>query len=317
MAQTAKIFGVIAALGAVGYGVSQTVWFPQAFSVGPGDQAVLTTSDGTVSVLDPGVHVYNAARDEVALYATFWERTHLVPDALSVGDCPATVSVVYNVGDVLAFHNGGGDFAAIGAVDAEFRAVFPEGVADFGAPVTDALGVARAHLREVMDSGLQVIHLSADFGDCAPPPPRIVTIRDALPPIASAAPLGAERADMDVVNLVTADDARLEISGAVATYDVLDPAATESCFGTNFEDMAPDVVIVSVFAALRRSVGTRPQAEVAQAVQEAMAPLDSRVAQLRDGCGIAVGPVDVSAATVTRLIAVNCDDTPDAEACRP
>lgn len=313
MTQTAKILGVAALLGVAYVGVSSLLWKPVTVTVMPQEQAVLTGVDGTLSVLEPGVRSYNAAREEVTVYDTTTQREHVVPAALTVEGCAADIGVWYNIGDVRAFHTSGGDFAVIGAVDAPLQDVLDGAAAGFGDPVTQALGAAHDHVRQDLIHGLRIIRLTADFGDCAPVPPRIAVIRETLPAVANAGTLGEERAAIAAVNLITADDVRVEGAGAVATYDIIDQAAFTSCFGTG--GPAADQMIARIAGqGLRRAAGRRPMAEFAEAVT---APAqDDRVAQMRADCGTGLGAVDFSAAVFTQLTSVNCDDMPDVQACR-
>lgn len=304
----------VAVLGAAVWYVTLNVWSYATATVQPGQQAVRLHETQIVEVLGPGLHFFNGTVDEVIVYDTLFERVHAVPAAFMVEECPADIEVIYSVGDVAAFHEAGGDFAPIADVDAQIAA-FAEGrTFMLNDSLSDVMAELHAHLRSAVTAGFQIIRVSADLGECGPQPPRIVMERQAMPAPVVDGVLGAERTEPFNLSLITSDSARIEVRDAVATYDVVDAALVQTCFGSNPVAAAERIEMMSQ-QGLRLAVGYATFADFAAALGAVQEAESGRVEEFAIQCGVAERAVDFSAATFTHMIAVNCDETPDAAVC--
>lgn len=281
------------ALTLVVFLVGWSVWLWQSFvTVLPGQQAVVERDSG-VEVLEAGSHIVSPFGATVTLYDVLFERQHVVGAPLMVEGCAVALLLTYNVGDVLAFHEAGGDFGAMAARDAEVVAVARTADLSLRAPMAEALAELRAEVQAVAPAGLEILRVAADLRGCpaeavepVSPPPEIV--REAMALVQSDAPLGEIGAEIFELELLSRDDARMTLSGAVATFDVVNAEQAEACFGT-IEERAGLRVERVVAAGLRDAAGTHARANV----PEAFAALEL---EFGADCGLRIGPVDFSGA---------------------
>ncbi|MEJ6392377.1 SPFH domain-containing protein [Gymnodinialimonas sp. 2305UL16-5] len=281
-------------------------------TVGPAQRAVLSEGGAVVSLLDPGLHAYNRATQQLTIYDAHVSQQLRVRGAVMVEDCPADVTVTYNIGDVLVFHQSGGNADQIAAMVSTIRGVLADMDLRLDTPLGEAMNAVRQELREIASDGMNISHVAADLGECAPPPPRILTDRVERLPIELGGVLGAQRADMPDLELFMTDSVRLQLLNAVATYDVVDPNLSATCFGERGAD-----TIVTDFTAgrLRYRLASYPSTELTTGFEAVAEALESEGADLVEQCGVEVGAIDVSDAVLWRIERVNCTETPEAEIC--
>ncbi len=299
--------GVIVGLGVIALALTQNL--NSGFVVRPESKAVVLRSGVVQRVAEAGFHFRNPLIEEVVIYDTWPERQQVVEGPFEVVGCPAEITLTYNIDDVVAFHTSGADFAALQKLVPQIPDILAKVSDDTDTPGAEAARLLWAAFADERPAGLRVIRASVDLGDCGPQPPRIEIRRDPLPAIATAGVLGAERASLATAHYLTADDARVEIEGAIVTYDVVDPAGVEVCFG-RYEAIAGRVTSATK-AHLRNLIGS----EQVDSIAEIAGRLPETVRGTFPNCGIAVRAIDYGAATVTRLISINCDETPGAEEC--
>ncbi|MEX3016393.1 hypothetical protein [Gymnodinialimonas hymeniacidonis] len=283
--------------------VLYAVWLWQGFvTVQPHQQAVADRGD-TLDVLEPGVYVVGGLVRDVTIYDVFLERQHRVADPVMVDQCPVTFLVTYRVGDVLAFHMDGGDYDAIAGQDAALRALMEAAdlsLAQLRGPDMDALRVA---VQEAAPPGIEILRLTADVGACAGAAtaaddvPEVEVVREAMELVQAEADLGELRVEIFDLPLLSRDDARLELTGAVASFDLADADWARTCFG-DFETMPGLQVANVVEAGLREVAGSHDRVDVPGAFATLTPPLAPR---LEADCGVRIGPVDFSAARLDWL----------------
>ncbi len=305
----------IALAGAVFLAVCAVALGPRAVTVGAGQQAVVER-DGGAEVLDAGLHIVGAFAGQVTVYDVFFERLHRIEAAVVADACPVAVELVYNVGDVIAFHESGGDFGAIGGLDAEVRQSLAGMEVRLDAPLGDVATALRADVSGAVPEGLEILRVNMDPGPCAPEPPRVVMQRGERIALENIGALGAERVPLGEVALVSGDDGRFDLERAVATYDVVDAARVRACFGDT-PDLVANVVGNVVQQSVRMGVGTGMSRDIA-ATLGALDEADpgGRIAQMRDDCGLRIGGLDLSEAALWPVVhVVDCGETPDAAVC--
>ncbi len=218
---------------------------------------------------------------------------------------------------MIAFHEAGGDFRAVEDLTPEIRRIAAEVPVTSGTPGPDAARRAIDYVREARPSGLQVLRMSVDLGECGPQPPRIELRREALPRIETVGVLGAERATPMVVQARTMDGQLVGLDGAIPTYDVADAERFGTCFGSPDHSVR---VAGQRVSAVADGQFRRLTAELTlESLDELAGRLPNAVRAMFDNasldCGIAIRAVDFSAATVERLIEINCDETPEEPEC--
>ncbi|WP_224813941.1 SPFH domain-containing protein [Hasllibacter sp. MH4015] len=280
------------------------VWLWQgAVTVQPHQRAVVARGDG-IEVLEPGLHLVTGFGRTVTIYDVQVDRAHRVTPPLMIGGCPVTLEMVFTVDDVATFHRAGGDFDAIATVNA---AVLERAEAigfTLQDPLRPGLSVLHEEVQAIMPTGLSLVRLNGDVGGCAQageaavPTPAPQVARAPMDLVQGDAALGGFSAALDPLQLLTADGARLELSGALATFDLVDAALAEACFGTDATDRAADIAGNIVRAGLREAAGGADRVDVPRALAEATF---SQGARMEADCGLRIGPVDFSAARLDWL----------------
>ncbi len=141
-----------------------------AFTVQPGQQAVVVAGGEVVDVLGPGAHrLANSGNPAAVLYTTGIERTLQRENVIDVGGCPADLTFIYNIADAAEFHSSGGEEqGAVAAMVAEAER-HASTLAVFGEDPRSEMQVhLLEHLRENQVSGLGLVMLLVSLGDCVP-----------------------------------------------------------------------------------------------------------------------------------------------------
>ena len=287
------------------------------FAIQPGSEAVVSRGDAIHRVLGSGVHIRVPFLEQVVIYQSFFEREARFDASFEVAGCPAHIGMIYRIGDVAAFHEAGANPAVLQALEPRVQAVLADVPAEAESPSTDAQTALNRAMREELVSGLEIMRMTVDLGDCGPQQPRIELRREVLPGIETVGELGAERVGTVERWLQTSDGVRLDIQGVVPTYDIVDAARFEACFRST-EIASPRLAGVAS-RALLRATGARPfeaLGDIAEAMPETMRErLGDRSSNIEEECGIAFGAVDFSAAVVERVTEINCDETPEEPEC--
>ncbi|MEM9757341.1 MAG: hypothetical protein AAF914_15170 [Pseudomonadota bacterium] len=164
-------FGLIAVSAVVAVG--SLAWLavqrsPQVVSVQAFETGLLLRGDDIVEVLGPGVHTVPRGDHRVVLYPTGFQQADERARLVTVAGCPADVTIVTRMEDVVAFHRSGGTGYPGSAFATEVQRVAAKRT-EFG---DDPRTELQVHLNERLSGltidgfGLQM--LSVSLAGCEP-----------------------------------------------------------------------------------------------------------------------------------------------------
>lgn len=162
-----RVTRIVALCAVLGGGWIVMGQVPSRVSVGPGEQGVVVQDGQVARVLGPGTHQYNARQSEVTVYQTLMTRTYEMPEQIDVAGCPASVTIFWDIHDVVAWH------AADGQVDAGpiFAAKARQSAQALSAFGDDPRTEMQVHLNEALQSslveGAALSTVLVRLGDCA------------------------------------------------------------------------------------------------------------------------------------------------------
>ena len=305
----AALFGMALALLALG--------FLSAFNV-PVDSEALVLRGGEVQrKVGPGIHVHIPLVEQVMTEPVLRERLFGFDDPFEIRGCRAAVTLIYRIGDLETYHATGGDLAPLRARHQDLVKAF-DTVPDLSSfketatPYDIRIAEHLTTLTGPVAGGLHINRVDVSLEEGCEPK-RIVKqvpmARILAEPVGELAP---ERASTSATRATTADGAELQIEGFIATYRIADETRVENCFGRKRDLIAVRLGNLAERAAIDavRSIPLDRLAELPQRLQAALLKNDL------DQCGLALGAVDFSMATLARRSIVNCDETRD-EACNP
>lgn len=289
------------------------------YSVQPGEQAVVTRGQEVVRVAEPGLQMRVPLLERVHTYPVLWERRAVLAGAYTLANCPAEVAVIYRIGDVVAFHEGGGVDTGYPATQSAVDAALSGIAADDPAPVEAARDALAEMLRPLGAPALFLNRVEVDLGTCGPQAPRIEVVEVPMPPLAAGIDRGTFRSAPVEVAVLTSDRRRVEIVGASAPFDITDEDRFVQCFGSG--ERGRQTAATRLSQLVEHTLRAEAQEVALDGFGDAMA---SRLARRTDfaealtaPCGFVVFGIDMGGAQLTQLLDVNCDETPDADVCRP
>lgn len=180
-------------------------------------------------------------------------------------------------------------------------------------PSMEAQLLVREAFSKERPAGLRIVRAVVDLGECGPQPKRIEIRRLPLPALSTAGNLGETRVVILPFWFSTADDARVEIAGAVATYDVANRASFDECFS---DETHAARRVVQIATPSLRVIGHGFNLQSIEGVTGRLAGfIRERGLGLSEQCGVELGSVDYSAATITHLSEIVCEENPDEPEC--
>ncbi|MBM2577158.1 hypothetical protein JQC91_12690 [Jannaschia sp. Os4] len=281
--------------------------------IAPDEQGVHLRGDAVVGVMEAGLNPFVPLLERVVIYPVHAERTLLLDARVAVGGCPVGLEAAWSVDDVLAFHALGGEAAAVAAM----RAAADGALADLSFEPGVARGVvageARARLSPAWPDGVRLAGVTLRPGGCGSVLDRYRLREEADPAALPDLPgAGAHRAPLGDLRLVAGDGSQAVLRGAVAGFDVTDAAALRACAGDGGVALIGPRVASAVAGDLRVAVGAAPREDLPAALAPALpGPATGWLAE----CGVAVRGVTYGDARLSRLVEVDCFETPGAAVC--
>ncbi|OAN77455.1 hypothetical protein A8B78_14200 [Jannaschia sp. EhC01] len=160
-------FAILALVAGIVF-ISNRATTPAYVTVQPGQEAVVLMGEDVVEVLGPGPHRVDMQRNSVVTYQTMFERTYEMPEPLPVAGCPASVAIYYNVGDVVAFHQAGGDADAGAGFGTEVRRLASELTNFSDDPRSEMQVYLRTQLDGTFINGMALTALIVNLEGCEP-----------------------------------------------------------------------------------------------------------------------------------------------------
>lgn len=294
-------------------GVGVFLSLQSTFSVYPQSQAVVTRNGEIIRVVGPGLHQRNPLSETVHQYDVLWERQTVLQGPFEIANCPAQVSLIYQIADVVAFHEAGGEDAGFPVSPNRIAAILASVPDTSQTPGNDAALALRDALAATPAGGLEIRRAGVELGACTPQPPRIETRWEAMPSLPTLGQRGTERARPASLRVAIADGSAVEIDGVVLTYDIEDRARFETCFQD--AEQARRRLDSVARNTLRVAIGQSPELPLTEAVANWRQAVETLGIEREANCGIRFGAMDFSDARVARLVDINCDETPDEAEC--
>lgn len=228
--------------------------------------------------------------------------------------CPADVALFYLIDDVVAFHEAGAGFGPIETLVPRVGDILSQVPQDSDAPGPEARRLLFEALSEERPGGLRVLATGVDLGGCGPQPPRIETRREQLPALETVGVVGRERIPLPTFEIYFTDGERIEVDGAVATYDVIEEGLLSGACHASAASAQNAITrdVIHYVRRLMRSESSDSFPDITDRLPEA---IDDGSAHYRTECGIELGAVDFGATVLTRLTPINCNEAPGAPEC--
>lgn len=292
-----RTYGWVAVFFAIGLGVY--FYRISTTTIGLSELGVVSQNGEVTRVLGPGPHVTNPLTESVDIYPANLVGQVRVTGSIRIGACSADSVFRYRIGDVVAFHEAGGSFDVIVAIEDELTAdPFQVATAE---DVLDGYPPLEERVRSAAPAWLAIDEVFVELGDCAPPEPQIERIEQPLPPIQTVGELGAERSGPISAALILADGAQVQVENVRATWRVDDASLIEACFGRvdRLDTVLQDVVNPRL-RILANQFTLTELPSVSDGLLEAMRERLS--ASSEADCGYTLGAVDFSEASVVQIV---------------
>lgn len=303
----AALFGLVLALLALG--------FFAVFNVPVDSQALVLRGSDVQRKVGPGIQLHIPLVEQVVTEPVLRERQFSFDAPFDIQGCRAEVTLIYRIGDLETYHGAGGDLASLQdkrrALEEALSTLpdlarFNDAATPYGTRIEEHL----APLAGPVAGGLHInwINTSLEEG-CEPK--RIVKQQPLALIIAQpVGELAAERASPGSMRATTADGVELQIEGFVATYEIQDQTKADNCFGQN-----RDLIAARIGNLAERAAGDTIRGLVLDQLAQFPAALQGALSNNDlDQCGLVLGAVDFSDASIVRRTVVNCTETQD-QAC--
>ncbi|MEM9105620.1 MAG: hypothetical protein AAGC96_08185 [Pseudomonadota bacterium] len=306
--RTAALTGAVLALLALG--------FMAIFNVPVDSEALVLRGSDVQRKVGPGIQVHIPLVEQIVIEPVLRERQFIFDEPFEIQGCQAEIALIYRIGDLETYHADAGNPAVLqdkrqdldmALSDLPDLSNFNEAATPYGTRIADRL----TSITGPAEGGLYINRVNVSMNEGCEPR-RIVKqepmARIIAEPVGKLAP---ERATPGSSRATTTDGVELQIDGLVATYEITDETRGDNCFGANSNLIAARVGTLADRAAIA-AISDMPLdrlAEFPARLQTALADNDL------DQCGLALGAVDFSKATLARRSVVNCDETQD-DACK-
>ena len=282
------------------------------YVVRPEYQAVVTRDGEIARIEEAGIRYFDPDVEEVTLYDVYVEKLHKFDHPFEIIGCPAETKIVYRIGDVVHFHATGANDARIGELEEEIEEALGRVSPDSENPGTDGAILVHDLMNDLDLSGLQVLRTIIDLGKCGPQPPRMEWREMPLPPLETKGSIAEFQFGPSKVEVISADNQRVVIDNLVGSYGRTDADKIRTCFG----DSDPSLRLEPVNSArIREATGYLNLDEFSGLPQRMLAE-SGYAEQMMEDCGISLGAIDFSQATVIHRIPINCDESPREPECQ-
>lgn len=259
--------------------------------VPPEGKAVVTRFGAVDRVLDPGLQVHFPFVEAVAIYPVGAERRFEFERDFELAGCAARVTLVYSVGDVVAFHKSEAKEDAVVTLENTVETGLAQMTRRTEDVEQDAAVLLRAQLVEMMPAGLMILRTQVKTRDCVTNPEEPATLVHTISIATSSAVLLSQRSAPFNTQLRLADDKMVELVGAVVTWDVTDQEKARVCFGPSSETAGERLIPLARNALRARSTEVNLD-DAVQVTSDIATLMRSRAIVSEERCGIKIGDVD-------------------------